>query len=107
MELFDIYTALVFGGCLQCIHSIQKQTGVSTLYLSYNCHCLSRPENTRWNEAAGDFVDVSINLRGREWIKDGKEMFFNTLQAWRIQKLEGAQPQAVDAKIEDTNDLPF
>lgn len=55
----------------------------------------------------GDLVDVSINLRGREWVKDGKEMFFNTLQAWRIQKLDGAQAEAVDAKIEESNDLPF
>jgi len=31
----------------------------------------------------GDEVNVSFNLRGREW--SGK--FFNTLQAWRIQKV--------------------
>ena len=31
----------------------------------------------------GDEVNVSFNLRGREW----NDKFFNTLQAWRIQKV--------------------
>ena len=31
----------------------------------------------------GDDINVSFNLRGREW--NGK--FFNTIQAWRIQKV--------------------
>ena len=31
----------------------------------------------------GEDINVSFNLRGREW--NGK--FFNTIQAWRIQKV--------------------
>ena len=34
----------------------------------------------------GDMIDVSFNLRGRNWTKPGTEEVktFNTLEAWRI-----------------------
>lgn len=46
-----------------------------------------------------DKVDCSINLRGRKWTnKEGKDMYFNTIQAWKIEKLSGApsQPEPVE-----------
>lgn len=34
-----------------------------------------------------DKVKVSINIRGREWVdKTGQTKYFNTIQAWRIEK---------------------
>ena len=37
------------------------------------------------NYKLGDLVQVSINVRGRKWTdKDGKDRFFNTLEAWKI-----------------------
>ena len=40
----------------------------------------------------GDVVQVSFNLRGREWTSPTNEVkYFNTLEAWRI---EGGQTQA-------------
>lgn len=34
----------------------------------------------------GENVTVSFNLRGRKWQnKDGKDMFFTTLEAWAIE----------------------
>ena len=39
----------------------------------------------------GDVVQVSFNLRGREWTSPTNEVkYFNTLEAWRI---EGGQTQ--------------
>ena len=36
----------------------------------------------------GEFVDVSFNLRGREWTSpQGEVKYFNTLEAWRIDKV--------------------
>lgn len=36
----------------------------------------------------GEDVKVSINLRGREWISpQGETRYFNTIQGWRIEKL--------------------
>ena len=38
----------------------------------------------------GQDVKVSINLRGREWIsQQGETKYFNTIQGWRIEALEG------------------
>ena len=62
----------------------------------------------------GDIVDVSINLRGREWTNpQGEVKYFNQIQGWRIQKADGAPkiPQAEEAQFtpeEAGNDsLPF
>lgn len=66
----------------------------------------------------GDNVDVSINIRGREWINpQGEAKYFNTIQAWRIDNLE-AQPlqlrsgdlrsqEAPGETQEEEDDLPF
>lgn len=70
----------------------------------------------------GQQVKVSINLRGREWTNpQGETKYFNSVQGWRIENLQQAQPDAemppvapVDAfepasdfKEEDHDDLPF
>lgn len=63
----------------------------------------------------GDLVNVSFNLRGNEFTKNDKTMYFNTLSAWKIQKIEADKhlgtEQVVETvggvmdKVED--DLPF
>lgn len=68
----------------------------------------------------GENVEVSFNLRGREWISpQGEVKYFNTLEAWRVEKADSPQadtimprtPQeAVVSKMEVTEDddsLPF
>jgi len=58
------------------------------------------------NYAEGENVEVSINLRGREWTNpEGEVRYFNSIQGWRIKKLETAQ-QAEPAS-EESDDLPF
>jgi len=56
----------------------------------------------------GQDVDVSINLRGRMWTDpQGVEKYFNTVEAWRIEKVgEGVSMEALTAPAED-DDLPF
>jgi len=62
----------------------------------------------------GDSVDVSINLRGRQWTNpQGEVKYFNQIQGWRIQKSEGA-PKIAQAQEEQfttegagNDDLPF
>ena len=40
-------------------------------------------------------VEVSFNLRGREWTSpQGEVKYFNTLEAWRIEKVGAAAPMA-------------
>ena len=71
---------------------------------------------TQYNKV-GDFVNVSFNIKGKEFTnKDGKAMLFNTLLAWKIQKIETdkhlgteqvtATVGGVMEKVEDI-DLPF
>tara|TARA_B110000503_G_C6820041_1_gene278518 strand:+ start:101 stop:484 length:384 start_codon:yes stop_codon:yes gene_type:complete len=41
-----------------------------------------------------DQVEVSFNLRGREWTSpQGEVKYFNTLDAWRIEKVGQGMPQ--------------
>ncbi|MEZ4685233.1 MAG: DUF3127 domain-containing protein [Bacteroidia bacterium] len=50
---------------------------------------------------AGDMVDVSFNIRGRQWNSpQGETKYFNSLDAWRInpvqpEMMEGQQPGAM------------
>jgi translation initiation factor IF-3 len=74
------------------------------------------------NYTQGEAVKVSINLRGREWVNpQGETKYFNTLQAWKIEKQQSADntaassttvheaeilpPQSNSQQIE--NDMPF
>lgn len=46
--------------------------------------------------SVNDTVEVSFNLRGREWTSpQGEVRYFNTLDAWRVEKVGGgsAMPQ--------------
>ncbi|WP_432672107.1 DUF3127 domain-containing protein [Flavobacterium sp. SM2513] len=70
----------------------------------------------------GDNVKVDINLRGREWTNpQGETVYFNTIQGWRIGKVQSDAPAAgappvpaaqafepsATFKEEDHDDLPF
>ena len=70
----------------------------------------------------GDDLKVSFNLRGREWTAaDGTVKYFNSLEAWRIEKAFQAQnnqaasnsgmnptnQESVISSSEQSDDLPF
>lgn len=70
----------------------------------------------------GDAVKVSINIRGREWTNpQGETRFFNSIQGWRIEKLQPEAPAenlppmpaadafepATNLNEEEHDDLPF
>ena len=43
----------------------------------------------------GDKVNVQFNLKGRKWTdREGKVVYFNSLQAWRIEVESGSQATA-------------
>lgn len=56
----------------------------------------------------GQEVEVSFNLRGREWASpQGEVKYFNTLNAFKIDAI-GAAPVAINiASNSDDEDLPF
>jgi hypothetical protein len=56
----------------------------------------------------GQEVEVSFNLKGREWTSPtGDVKYFNTLQAFRIEKVGGSPAPAASAPVVSDNDLPF
>jgi hypothetical protein len=75
------------------------------------------------NYNVGEQVKVSINLRGREWVNpQGETKFFNSIQGWRIEKVQAEAPSApqmpsmpaseafepaTNFKEEEHDDLPF
>lgn len=63
----------------------------------------------------GDTINVSFNVRGRKWEKDGKVSYFTNLEGWKIEK-ETASGKVVDTSMsqeyppsasEGADDLPF
>lgn len=71
----------------------------------------------------GEPVKIDINLRGREWTNpQGETVYFNTIQGWRIGKLQAEAPfaaqmppmpaaeafaPATNLNEEEADDLPF
>jgi hypothetical protein len=72
------------------------------------------------NLNAGDDVAISFNLRGRPWTnKDGVTSYFNSLVAWRVNKVAAGQqaapaqynnapaPADISSNNNEEDDLPF
>ncbi len=73
----------------------------------------------------GDEIKVQFNLRGREWNGPQGIKFFNTLEAWRIEKVaagsssstpaassnngmqENTSAPVFNSSVADNDDLPF
>ncbi|RRO19626.1 DUF3127 domain-containing protein [Flavobacteriaceae bacterium 14752] len=48
--------------------------------------------------SVGEQVKIGINLKGREWVSpQGETKYFNSIQGWRIERLDQSQNQ--DASI--------
>jgi hypothetical protein len=74
------------------------------------------------NYQVGEAVKIDINLRGREWTnQQGEVVYFNTIQGWRIAKVQSenasptqappmpaaAFPPATSLNQDEPDDLPF
>lgn len=68
----------------------------------------------------GEEVDISFNLKGRKWTDpQGTVKYFNTLQAWKLDKKSASTPSAGEKapsteepewladKDDNDNELPF
>src|SRR5215210_2713722 len=62
----------------------------------------------------GETITVHFNIRGREWTSpQGEIKFFNTLEAWKLDRNAGGQPVNQQEYVEnipsaqDKDDLPF
>ena len=61
----------------------------------------------QYNE--GDELKIQFNLRGREWNGPQGIKYFNTLEAWRIEKVDAGTTAEVKADVvsNDNDPLPF
>ncbi len=55
----------------------------------------------------GQEVKVSFNVKGNKWQKDGKDNYFTSLQAWKIEGTNSAPAYTPEQATPDTGDLPF
>lgn len=58
---------------------------------------------------SGEQVEVSFNLKGREWTSpQGEVKYFNTLEAWRVESVNtnSQEPEQRPAPV-DEDDVPF
>ena len=48
-----------------------------------------------------DQIEVSFNIRGREWTSpQGEVKYFNTLEAWRIEKMGAGAPASAPSPMD-------
>lgn len=59
----------------------------------------------------GDEVNVSFNIKGRKWEKEGKVSYFINLDAWRVTSVSGeTDPNPIEpqgSNVDDDDQLPF
>lgn len=56
----------------------------------------------------GQEVEVHFNLRGREWVNpEGEAKYFNTIQAWKIEKINDSQDSYSVGPVDDDDELMF
>ena len=61
----------------------------------------------------GDVITIHFNIRGREWTSpQGEIKFFNTLEAWKIDRNAAGASQPMEQQYESSpahekDDLPF
>lgn len=56
--------------------------------------------------SVGQEVEVSINLRGREWTNpQGETKYFNSVQGWKINAVEGNKEQATQIQEAPSDDF--
>lgn len=82
-------------------------------YIKFQCTQDRTVIPDRFN--VGDEVKVHFNLRGSKWVKDGKESYFNNLDAWRIEHVKigveneenSVQNSYENQSADIVDDLPF
>ena len=96
-------------------------TDMSTQYPQYISMQLTQDKCTLLDSySVGDEIKVSFNLRGREWSGPEGVRYFNSLEAWRIERVSASAsaPQTVPQSApmatadvmpsqEIADDLPF
>jgi len=66
-----------------------------TLRFQFDGSHINKPDSLK----VGDIVNISFNLKGREWVNpQGETVVFNTLQGWKISSVTSAESEAPAAQ---------
>lgn len=86
-------------------------TGASTQYPQHIAMQLTQEKCQSLDHInIGDEVKAQINIRGREWNGPQGVKYFNTIEAWKLEKWNIAPVQTKQEPVVDANageDLPF
>lgn len=112
--LHKIFDLTIYSEKFKKIEFVVKDESAYPQYLKFefdNDHC-----NKLDNFKVGDKVIINFDLRGKAWRnpETNKEIYINSLVAWKIEKEGTAETQATRAVEADMfgnekeiNDLPF
>ena len=92
-------TIKVKGQTIQVSDKFSKREFVVTTEEQYPQHIIIQLSQDKCEILdkvnVGDEVDVSINLKGREWTSpQGEVKYFNTIEAWKIDVLQATHQEA-------------
>ena len=119
VEIIKIGELKTFDSGFSCVEFVIKEVEGQYPQLIQLQANKEKAENLIKYNKVGDIVDVSINIKGREWVNpEGVTKYFNTIEAWKVfksentvekaaEKLDKAFPPATDLNEEDHDDLPF
>ena len=126
VEIIKIGELKTFDSGFSCVEFVIKEVEGQYPQLIQLQANKEKAENLIKYNKVGDIVDVSINIKGREWVNpEGVTKYFNTIEAWKVfksentvekaaEKLDKAHAQEVidrvlpaDLNEEDHDDLPF
>jgi hypothetical protein len=55
----------------------------------------------------GDTVNVAVNLKGRKWDGPNGTKFFNTIEAWKIERIGAPKSEPAAGGSVAQDDIPF
>jgi len=105
VEIIEIGTLKEFDSGFRCVDFVVRTSEEYAQTLILQANKVNADNIIKYNKV-GDKVDVSLNLKGREWInKDGEKKYFNTLEAWKVFKTEKQEFKSMQEAAEVINEI--
>ena len=85
----------------------KKESGGGSVFIDYVKFQLVQDKCELINESfLHQEVKVSFNLKGNRWERDGKVNYFTNLDAWKIERVSGADNDTAPGTFDPLDELP-
>lgn len=85
----------------------KKESGGGSVFIDYVKFQLVQDKCELINESfLHQEVKVSFNLKGNRWERDGKVNYFTNLDAWKIERISGADNDTASGTFDPLDELP-